>query len=124
MNCYICTLLLMLYILTEYSTEFEVFIHYYSQIVNSLSVETLSPYLVSHNIIPAEQMEILGVLSPIKAASLLLCKISSALKAGITQDFYKFLDTAEQYGSIDGKVVITAIRMKLLELKSEDKGIS
>jgi len=91
--------------------------------VNSLSVETLSPYLVSHNIIaPAEQMEILGVLSPIKAASLLLCKISSALKAGITQDFYKFLDITEQYGSTDGKVVITAIRKKLLELKSEDKG--
>jgi len=115
----------MLYILTEYSTEFEVFIHYYSQIVNSLSVETLSPYLISQNIIaPAEQIEILSVPSPIKAAGLLLCKISSALKAGITQDFYKFLDTAEQYGSIDGKVVITAIRMKLLELKSEDKGIS
>ena len=115
----------MLYIIaTEYSAKYEVFIQYYSQIVNGLSVETLSPYFVSQNIIsPSEQMEILRVPSPIKAAGLLLCKISSALNARITEGFYKFLDITEQYGNIDSKVVITAIRKKLSEMKSEDKGI-
>lgn len=94
--------------------------------MNSLSVETLSPYFVSHNIITvAERMEILGVLSPIKAAGLLLHKISCALDAEITEDFYKFLNFTEQYGSIDSKTVITAMRKKLLEMKSpKHKGIS
>ena len=117
----------LLYVLpTEHSAEYEVFICYYSQIVNSLSVETLSPYFVSHNIITAaEQMEILGVLSPIKAAGLLLSKMSCALDAEITEDFYKFLDITEQFGSIDSKTVITAMRKKLLEMKSnKQKGIS
>ena len=108
------------------TAEYEVFICYYSQIVNSLSVETLSPYFVSHNIITAaEQLEILGVLSPIKAAGLLLTKISCALDADITEDFYNFLDIIEQYGSSDSKTVITAMRKKLLEIKStQDKGIT
>ena len=93
--------------------------------MNSLSVETLSPYFVSQNIITsAEQLEIYGVLSPIKAAGLLLSKISHALDVEITEGFYKFLDIAEQYGSIDSKTVITAMKKKLLEMKStKDKGI-
>ena len=94
--------------------------------MNSLSVETLSPYFVSHNIITsAEQLEIFSVPSPIKAVGLLLSKISRALHAEITEDFYKFLDITEQFGSIDSKTVITAVRKKLLEMKStKDKGIS
>ena len=111
---------------TEYLVEYEVFIYYYSQIVNSLSVDTLSPYFVSHNIITAaEQLEIFSVPSPIKAAGLLLNKISCALDAEITEDFYEFLDITEQFGSIDSKTVITAMRKKLLKMKStKDKGIS
>ena len=110
---------------TEHSAEYEVFICYYSQIVNNLSAETLSPYFVSHNIITsAEQMEIFNVHSPIKAAGFLLSKISCALSAEITDDFYRFLDITEQYGSIDSKTVITAMKKKLLEMKStKDKGI-
>ena len=96
------------------------FICYYSQIVNNLSVETLSPHFVAQNIISqAEQMEIFGVLSPIKAAGLLLSKISSALSIGITEGFYKFLDITEKFGNIDSKAVTSAIRKKL---KSKDKG--
>ena len=111
---------------TEHSAEYEVFICYYSQIVNSLSVKTLSLHFVSHNIITyVEQLEISSVPSPIKAAGLLLNKISCALVAGITEDFYKFLDITEQYGSIDSKTVITTMRKKLLDMKStQDKGIS
>ena len=106
----------------HYSAEYEVFICYYSQIVNCLSVEALSPHFVSQNIIsPAEQMEICGVLSPIKAAGLLLSKISCALSVGITEDFYKFLDITEKYGTTDSKTVTTAIRKRLL--KCQDKGI-
>ena len=106
---------------TELSAEYEVFICYYSQIVNSLSAETLSPYFVSQNIITsAEQLEIFSVPSPIKAAGLLLSKISCALSVEITEDFYKFIDIVEQYGSIDSKTVTTAMRKKLLEM---DKGI-
>ena len=117
--------MLIILLQTEHSAEYEVFICYYSQIVKSLSVETLSPYFVSHNIITAaEQLEIFSVPSPIKAAGLLLSKMSCALDAEITDDFYKFLDITEQYGSIDSKTVITAMRKKLLEIKStKDKGM-
>ena len=112
------------YVFTDnYSAEYEVYICYYSQIVNSLPVETLSPHFVSHNIIsPAEQLKILRVPSPIEAAGLLLSKISCALDAGITEGFYKFLDINEQYGSIDSKTVNIAMRKRLLEVKStQDK---
>ena len=105
------------------SPEFEAFVYYYSQIVNSLPAEALSPHFVAQNIIsPAEQMEICGVRSPIKAAGLLLSNISGALSAEFTGDFYKFLDIMEQHGSSDSKTVTAAIRKKLL--KSQDKGIS
>ena len=109
----------------EVSAEYEVYICYYSQIVNSLPVETLSPYFVSDKIIsPAEQLEISSVPSPIKAAGLLLIKISCALDAGITESFYKFLNITEKYGSIDSKTVTSAIRKRLLEMKStKDKGM-
>ena len=112
-------------VLTDHSAEYEVYIHYYSQIVNSLPVETLTPHFVSHKIIsPAEQLEISSVPSPIKAAGLLLSKISCALDAGITESFYKYLNITEKYGSIDSKTVTTAIRKRLLEIKStKDKGM-
>ena len=110
----------------HHSAEYEVYICYYSQIVNTLPVTTLSPHFVSHNIIlPAEQLEISSVPSPIKAAGLLLSKISCALDAGITEGFYNFLEINEQYGSIDSKTVNTAMRKRLLEMKStKDKGIN
>ena len=107
----------------QHSPEFEAFVFYYSQIVNSLPAEALSPYFVAHNIIsPAEQMEICGIHSPIKAAGLLLSSISRSLSAELTGDFYKFLDIIEQHGNSDSKTVTIAIRKKLL--KSQDKGIS
>ena len=107
------------------SAEYEVFIHYFSQIVSSISAVALSPYFVQQNIIsPSEQLEIFNVTSPNKASGLLLSKISSAMKAGFTKTFYKLLDITEQHGSIDSVMVTTAIRKKLLELKSKDKGIS
>ena len=94
--------------------------------MNSLSVETLSPHFVSHNIIsPSEQLKILSVPSPIEAAGLLLSKISCALDAEITESFYKFLDIIDQYGSTDSKTVNTAMRKRLLEMKStKNKGIN
>ena len=104
-----------------HSTEYEVFIHYYSQIVTSLSAVALSPYFVKEKIIStADQSLIFNTPVQTTAASLLLSKISSALKAGINESFYKFLDITEQYGSIDSKNVITAIRKKL---KAENKGM-
>ena len=42
--------------------------------------------------------------------------------SGFNEGFYKFLDITEQYGSDESKRVTTAIREKLLKLKSEDKG--
>lgn len=108
---------------TEYhSVEYEVFIRYYSSIVNSLSAKTLSPFFVTENIISTTDESVI-LNTPVKtiAASLLLSNISSELKAGINECFYKFLDITEQHGSIDSKDVITAIRKKL---QSEDKGIT
>ena len=88
--------------------------------MNSLPVETLSPHFVSCNIIsPAEQLKILSIPSPIEAAGLLLSKISCALDVGITEGFYKFLNIVDQYGSNDSKTVNTAMRKRLLEMKSE-----
>ena len=86
----------------HHSAEHDVFIHYFSQIVTSISAVALSPYFVQQNIIsPPEQLEIFNTTLPNKAAGLLLSNISSALKAGITKVFYKFLDITEQHGSID-----------------------
>ena len=100
------------------------FIHYFSQIVTSISALALSPYFVEQKLIsPSEQLEIFNATSPNKAASLLLSNISSALKAGITKVFYKFLDITEQHGNIDSINVANAIRKKLFKLKSKDKGI-
>ena len=105
----------------HHSVEYEVFIHYYSQIVTSLSAVALSPYFVKEKIIStADQSLIFSTPVQIIAASLLLSKISSALKAGINESFYKFLDITEQYGNIDSKNVITAMREKL---KAQGKGI-
>ena len=101
------------------SAEYEVFIHYYSQIVTSLSAVALSAYFVEEKIIStADQSLIFSTPVQTIAASLLLSKISSALKAGINESFYKFLDITEKYGNIDSKNVITAMRKKL---KSEGK---
>ena len=106
------------------SAEYEVFIYYFSQIVSSISAVALSPYFVQQNIIsPSEQLEIFNSTSPNKAAGLLLSKISSALKAGFTKIFYAFLDITEQHGSIDSAMVTGVIRKKLLELKSNGKGM-
>ena len=97
------------------------FVQYYSQIVTSLSAVALSPYFVKEKIVStADQSLIFSTPVQTTAASLLLSKISSALKAGINESFYKFLDITEQYGSIDSKNVITAIRKKL---KAENKGM-
>ena len=107
------------------SAECEVFIHYFSQIVSSISAVALSPYFVQQNIIsPPEQMEIFNATSPTKASGLLLSKISYALKAGFTKIFYAFLDITEQHGSMDSARVTGVIRKKLLELKSKEKGNS
>ena len=87
-----------------------------------ISARTLSPHFVSENIISSEdELEICDFTSHIKAAGLLLCKICYALRTGITDMLYKFLDIIEQHGSINSKAVVTAIRKKL---KSRNKGIS
>ena len=117
---YLASSLLLLLPTEHHSSEYEVFIHYYSQIVNSLSAVALSPYFVQEKIIStADQSLIFNTPVQTIAASLLLSKISCALRAGINESFYKFLDITEQHGSIDSKTVITAIRKKL---KTEDKG--
>ena len=67
-----------------------------------------------------DNSEILDISSHTKAAGLLLSKISSALDAGITKTFYKFLDIVDQHGSSDSKTVANAVRKKL---KSIIKGI-
>jgi len=91
--------------------------------VNSLSAKTLSPYFVAEEIISiADQSLISNAVIETVAASLLLSNVSSALKAGIVESFYKFLEITEQHGNIDSKNVISAIRKKLQELKSKDKG--
>lgn len=107
-----------IYIYVGYvSTEYEVFIQYYSQIVSTLSANTLSPHFVAQKIIsPDEQLEIFSTTSAKKAAGLLLSKISVALKVGSTKGFYKLLDITEQHGSIDSKNVSLAVRKRLSEL--------
>ena len=101
--------------------EHEVFVNYFSQIVSSIPAEALSQYFVQYKIIsPPEQLEIYDALPNYKkAAGLLLSKISTALKAGVTEVFYKFLDITEQYGTDDSLVVISAIRKKLSLLEYE-----
>jgi len=100
-----------------------VFIQYFSQIVNSLSVQTLSAHFVAQNLISQpDQLEILSITSPRKAASLLLSRISSAVEAGVNESFYKFLDIAEKYGGIDIRNISLAIKGKLLEDSCRKEG--
>jgi len=74
----------------------------------------LSAHFVAQNIISQpDQLEILSVTSPRKAASLLLSRISSAVEAGVNESFYRFLDIAEQYGGIDSRNVSLAIKQSL-----------
>ena len=123
---YMCTIELCMYTMlcTNFVAapnlpEYEVFTKFYSKISGSLSVSTFCPHLVTEEIIThTEQMEILNS-SQTEAPSLLLSKISSTLKAGLTQSFYKFLDISDSYGNIDCKAVTTNIRKRLLELKSK-----
>ena len=100
------------------SPEQEVFIQYYSQIVNSMSAKSLSPHFVAKNIISqGDQEEIFSIASSNKAAMMLLNRVSSALASGIIDNFYKLLDITELCGSIDSRNVSLAIRKKLSELK-------
>ena len=96
------------------SREYEVFIKHFSEIVNSLTAQALSPYFVARNIIsPEDQLEILSVTSPRKAASLLLTRVSSAVEVGVNESFYRFLDIIEQHGNSDSKQILLAIRRDL-----------
>ena len=118
-HCYHCILP------TEHlSAEHEIFVHYFSQIVSSISAETLSPFFVQHRIISTPEHAEIRAALPNKAAGLLLGKISTALKAGVTEVFYKFLDITEQHGNVDSLMVISTIRkeLSLLEYKLKDEG--
>jgi len=84
----------------------------------------LSAHFVQQNIISQQdQLEILSVTSPRKAASLLMSRISLALEAGVNESFYRFLDITEQYGSIDSRNVSAAIRQNLIKQSNKGKGI-
>ena len=100
------------------SPECQVFIQYYSQIVNNMSAKSLCPHFVAKNIILSEnQDEIVSATSSKKAAMLLLSSISCALETEIVESFYKFLDIVEQHGNVDSRDVALAIRRKLSKLK-------
>ena len=102
-----------------HSVEYEVFVRYFSRIVNSISAQTLSPHFVSRKIISHEdQIEILSVTSPRRAASLLLGRVSSAVEAGVNESFYRFLDILEQYGTPATKEILLAIKRDLSMCKS------
>ncbi|XP_065904826.1 uncharacterized protein [Dysidea avara] len=104
--------------------ECEVFIQYYSQIVNNMSAKSLAPHFVAHKIIsPDDQEEISSVASSKKAAMLLLSRVSSALEAGIVKSFYKFLDITEHCGSNNSRTVSLAITEKLLKIKGNQEEI-
>ena len=123
----ICNYLDVCVLSTEHhSLECEVFIQYYSQIVNilSASAKELSTEFVQNRIISHEnQQEVFSIPSLTKAAGLLLSTISSALMSGCNEVFYTFLDITEQYDNGDIKDLISTIRKKLLELGLKDKGM-
>lgn len=109
-----------IFVSIDLSVEYEVFIEFFSQIVDVIPAVALSGHFVQENIIsPQDQLEIFKVTLPINAAGLLLNKISIPLKGGNNKIFYKFLDITEQHGNIDSKTLIDDIRKTLLELKSK-----
>ena len=109
-----------IFIPIDLSVEYEVFIEFFSQIVDVIPTVALSGHFVQEKIIlPEDQLEIFKVTLPSKAAGLLLNKISIPLKAGDINIFYQFLDITEQHGNIDSKTLIDDIRKTLLELKSK-----
>ena len=116
---YLKLFIVFIFIPTEHiSAEYEVFVHYFSQIISNISAVALSPYFVQQNIIsPSDQLEVFNATSLNKASGLLLRNISFALKAGYTKIFYIFLDITEEHGSNDIEKVSSVIRRKLSELK-------
>ena len=94
--------------------EQEIFIQYFSQLVTSLPVKSISQHFVQDEIISLqEQQEIFKAASAYKAAGLLLTNIFSAVKIGVPEVFYIFLNIAEKYGTIDCINVIKAMKKRL-----------
>jgi len=83
-----------------------------------LSAKALSPHFVSYKIISSEDhQEILSLASPKKAASFLLSRIHAALRAGINDSFYIFLNITEKYANTNSSNISIAIKRELLQLK-------
>ena len=82
------------------SLEYDVFIKYYSKLVDTLCNTELYQYFVSEYIITLSDLEeITSASTPSDKIRILLIKISSPLKAGLKTSFYKMLEIMRCYGN-------------------------
>jgi len=112
------------FVTARHSPEYLVIVQYYSKLVDTLTAKNLSRYFVSQNIISTkDEEEILkSTTSSVRAATLLLNRVINPLKAGFencTNNFYAFLDIAEQYGNADIRHLLPTIREKVSEMRME-----
>ena len=79
---------------------------------------------MSHSIISTKEEEEITkpTTSSLRAATLLLSRVINPLKAGFgncTNNFYAFLDIAEQYGNDDIRHLSTSIKKEVIEIRAE-----
>ena len=101
--------------------EYLVIIKYYSKLIDTLAAKKLSHYFVSHNIISTKEEEEITkpTTSSVRAATLLLSRVISPLKAGFKNcacNFYTFLDITQQHGTDDIRSLSTRIRLEVAEM--------
>lgn len=97
--------------------ENEVFIRFYSKLIDVLSINSISHYLVSAKIISTEDIEEIDSLKTSKSKNMYVLRIvDKSLKAGITLSFCKLLDIMENYGGDDVTELARTIKKELIEV--------
>ena len=85
--------------LDQQSVEYKLFIDYYDELLNTLSINNLSHYFVSHKIISLEDYEkIIRSSLPHETAKILLDSMLSHLLSGNGAMFSKMLSVMNQHG--------------------------
>ena len=111
------------FITDGHSPEYLMMVRHYSKLVDTLTAKNLSHHFVSRKVISTkDQEEILNpTTSSVWAATVLLRRVINPLKAGYencTDNFYVFLDIAEEHGSDSIGLLVATIRKEVSEIKT------
>ena len=107
-------LLLIFFFVDTKVKEYPIFIKFYGKLASVLPVATLSPHLISKNLITTSEAEELHTIATsVKKAVYVLRKISASLQAGQTQTFDIFLTIIEEYGNAASIEVLSKLKSEI-----------